>query len=418
LHRGPWVLRRAAVAAAVVSVGSGLAACGGGDDAQGNGKKATGSTLTIYSSVPLQGPSAARSQAVVEGEKLALKESGGRIGPFTIKFVSLDDSTPAKLRWEPGQTAGNARRAVQDQSTIAYLGDLDSGASAISIPLLNEAGILQISPSSTYVGFTRMEGADKGEPEKYYPASPLRTFGRVIPADHVQAVAQADYQKAQGCSRLFVARDQAFGGALAGLVEARAPSRGIEVVAAAGVRSEGVDFTKLAAKIAASGADCMFYAGATENGAVPLFVAVHAAAPRMKLFGGNGVADPTFAQGIGAAVARVTFVTSPAIDPRDYPPAGRAFVRAYRLAYGRSPAPDAAFGYEAMRAALQAIRNAGARGDDRRRVIDGFFAIRRQRSALGAYDIDAQGDTTLTDYGAYGIERGALVFRRVLRAAG
>ena len=40
----------------------------------------------------------------------------------------------------------NARKAVGDDKAIAYLGEFNSGASAISIPLLNEAGILQVSP--------------------------------------------------------------------------------------------------------------------------------------------------------------------------------------------------------------------------------------------------------------------------------
>ena len=29
---------------------------------------------------------------------------------------------------------------------------------------------MQISPSNTYVGLTRAKGADKGEPDKYYPS--------------------------------------------------------------------------------------------------------------------------------------------------------------------------------------------------------------------------------------------------------
>ena len=45
-----------------------------------------------------------------------------------------------------GQTAQNARKAAQDDKAVAYIGEFNSGASAISIPILNEAGIPQISP--------------------------------------------------------------------------------------------------------------------------------------------------------------------------------------------------------------------------------------------------------------------------------
>ena len=144
---------------------------------------------------------------VVNGEKLALEEAGGKVGKFTIKYVSLDDSTAAAGKWDPGQTSSDARKAAQDSSTIVYLGEFNSGASAISIPILNEANILQISPSNTYVGLTRSEGADKGEPDKYYPSG-KRTFGRVVPADHIQAAAQVTYQKDQGCKKTYILNDK------------------------------------------------------------------------------------------------------------------------------------------------------------------------------------------------------------------
>ena len=75
-------------------------------------------TLTIYSSLPLQGESRAQSTDVVNGEKLALEEAGGKVGKYKITYKSLDDSTAAAGKWEPGQTSADARKAAQDQSTI------------------------------------------------------------------------------------------------------------------------------------------------------------------------------------------------------------------------------------------------------------------------------------------------------------
>ena len=37
---------------------------------------------------------------------------------------------------------------------------------------------------------------------------------------------------------------------------------------------------------------------------------------------------------------------------------------------------------------------------------------------LGTYDIDKNGDTTLTDYGQYKIADGELVFEKVIKAGG
>ena len=127
----------------VTALALGVAACGGGNDnsstSSGGGGGGGRTSLTIYSSLPLQGDSRPQSTDVVNGEKLALEEAGGKVGKFTIKYVSLDDATAAAGKWDPGQTSSDARKAAQDASTIVYLGEFNSGASAISIPILNEA---------------------------------------------------------------------------------------------------------------------------------------------------------------------------------------------------------------------------------------------------------------------------------------
>jgi branched-chain amino acid transport system substrate-binding protein len=134
----------------------GVAACGDDEDeGAGGGAQEEGGTLTVYSSLPLQGAARPQSEDVIRGIELALKQKGGKCGDFTIKYESLDDATAAAGKWEAGQTSANARKAVQDDSTIAYIGEFNSGASAISIPITNEAGILHVSPSNTALGLTK-----------------------------------------------------------------------------------------------------------------------------------------------------------------------------------------------------------------------------------------------------------------------
>ena len=38
-------------------------------------------------------------------------------------------------------TSANALKAASDDSAIGYIGEFNSGATAVSLPLLNEAGI-------------------------------------------------------------------------------------------------------------------------------------------------------------------------------------------------------------------------------------------------------------------------------------
>ena len=136
-----------ALGAALVAVVSGCGGVSGAASSQGN-------QLTVYSSLPLQGPSGAISQQIVDGEKLALHDSGGHIGPFKISYDSQDDSSPTSGQWDPSVTASDAKTAADDPSTIAYLGDYNSAATAISLPLINAADILQVSPASPTCGLT------------------------------------------------------------------------------------------------------------------------------------------------------------------------------------------------------------------------------------------------------------------------
>ncbi len=102
--------------------------------------------VTVYSSLPLQGASRPQTTAMVNGIKLALEQAGSKAGDITVKYESLDDSTAQAGSWTPEATTANARKAAQDDSTAVYIGEFNSGASAVSIPILNEAGVPQISP--------------------------------------------------------------------------------------------------------------------------------------------------------------------------------------------------------------------------------------------------------------------------------
>ena len=394
----------------------GVAACGDDSSGGGGGGKASGDELTIYSSLPLQGDSRPQSEDVVRGEQLALEKAGSKAGKYKIKYVSLDDSVAATGKWDPGKVSENARKVVGDEGAIAYLGEFNSGASAISIPLLNEAGILQVSPANTYVGLTRSEGAEKGEPQKYQPSG-NKTYGRVVPADHIQAAAQVAWMKDEGVTKLFILNDkEVYGKGIADAVEKIAGDQGIEVLGNDGIDTKAANFRSLGAKIKSSGADGFFFGGITQNKGVQLFKDVNAANPDMKLFGPDGVADSPFYEKVGANIAKNAYITAPTLDPKEYPPAAQDFYKEFKAKYGKDPEPYAIYGYEAMAVTLDAIKRAGDSGNDRQAVVDEFFKTKGRDSVLGTYDIDENGDTTLSDYGGNRIENGKLVFDKVIKA--
>jgi len=393
-----------------------ISACGSSSSSSsGGGSCVSGNTLTIYSSLPFDPTDKPQSQDVVDGEKLALQKAGNKVGKYNIKYVSLDDATPAEGKWEAGQVSSNARTAAQNQNTILYLGEFNSGATAVSLPILNRSGILQISPSNTAVGLTK-KSADPAEPAKYYPTG-KRTYGRVVPADNIQSAAQVSYMKSLGVKKLYVLDDkEVYGKGVGDGVAADAKKAGIQVLGDEGIDPKAANYRSLAQKMKSAGADAFFFGGITANNAVQLWGDIFAANPNIKGFGPDGVAETSFSSKIPAATMPDTYITNPTLPEQLYPPAAKTFFADFKSTYGHDPEPYAIYGYEAMNAALQAIKNAGDKGNCRADVIKGFFAIKNKQSVLGTYSIDADGDTTITDYGGNTIKNGKLTFDKVIKA--
>src|SRR5215217_1999528 len=389
----------------------GVAACGGDDDDGGN------KTLTVYSSLPLQGASRPQSEDVINGEKLALKQKGNKCGDWPIKYVSLDDATAAAGKWEAGQTSANARKVAQDDNAIAYLGEFNSGASAISIPINNEAGILQVSPSNTALGLTKGgAGAEPGEPDKYYPSGE-RNYGRVVPIDTIQGTAQAQYMKDEGVTSVYILDDaEVYGKGVGKNTQAAAEQLGIKIAGNDSWDGKASNYRALASKIKSSGADAVFTGGIIDNNAPQLYKDLNAAMPDAKLFGPDGVATVDFTKEIPDDVAKQTYMTAPTVSPDELPPAGQKFYKDYEAEYGEPENeidPYAVYGYETMAVVCDSIAKGG---DDRQAVVDAFFATENKESVLGSYSIDKDGDTTLSDYGGYKAEGGKLVFNKVIKA--
>jgi branched-chain amino acid transport system substrate-binding protein len=406
--------------AAVLVLGLVAAACGDDDDTGSTGGDSGAKTLKVYSSLPLQGAQRPQTTDMVKGIELALEQAGGKAGDFTIEYESLDDSTAQAGAWTPEATTSNARKAAQDDATAIYIGEFNSGASAVSIPILNEGGVPQISPANTAVGLTSDEpGAEAGEPDKYYPSG-QRTYTRIVPKDTIQGAALATVMKEDGCTKVQMANDkEVYGAGLANNIQSSAESQGLEILSNEAIDKNAPNYRSLAAKAADAGADCFIYSGITANNAVQLYKDFNAALPDAKLYGPDGVAEAGFADpkegGIPADVAQKVTLTVATLSPDEYPPEGQEFFDAFTEKYNEpNPNPYAIYGYEAMRLALDAIERSGS--GDKADILAALFETKERPSVLGTYSIDENGDTTLTDYGVYAIEDGELVFDRTIEA--
>ncbi|MGZ4293201.1 MAG: branched-chain amino acid ABC transporter substrate-binding protein [Solirubrobacteraceae bacterium] len=387
------------------SSSSSSAAAGGGSSSSASGGGG-GNTVDIYSSLPLQGASTAQTDPMVNGIKLALSQAGNKAGSFTVNYQSLDDSTAAAGKWDPGQTAANARKVAADTKAVYYIGEFNSGASEISIPILNQAGIPMVSPANTYVGLTtNLPGSAPGEPQKYYPTG-KRNYLRIVPIDSIQAAADLIAMKQAGCTKVAVANDkEAYGAGLATLLGLEKGFYGVTITSNTGIDPTSPNFRSYASTIQGQGADCFFFSGIVSNGAVQITKDVHAALPKAKIFGPDGVCTSSYtsqkAGGVPAAIDPLMQCTVATQDLAAYP-GGKDFLAAYKAKYGSAnPDPYAIYGYEVMKLGLETIAKLGSKGSDKSAVLSALFSTTNRSSVLGTYGFDKNGDTTLKSYGLY-----------------
>jgi branched-chain amino acid transport system substrate-binding protein len=400
-----------------------MVALAGCDGTTPTSNRIHGRKLSVYLSVPLIGPSRWSGQAVLEGVRMALAAAHDRVSHYRIVLHSLDDATVSSRGWNPGQTTINARAAIKDPSTIGYIGDLNSGATAVSIPLLNRADVPQISPTSTAVGLTQggLEAAP-GEPQKYYPTK-KRTFVRVIPNDRIQSAVQVALQRAADCDRIIVLDDGEVDGTDGAVAfDYAAKQAGLKVASTIEYDPTAKNYRSLAAGIAKQRPDCVMISALPQNNAAEVAEAVAGALPAAELFATAGLAQPSFTDpsygGIPVALDPRVTITAATLGPDDYPPAGRRFLRAYVKRYGAT-APDAIFGYASMALMLNAIERAS--NDDRHQlmrstVLEELLETRNLPSVLGTYSIDSLGDISLDRFGVYHVVGGRLVFWQAQRA--
>ena len=371
--------------------------------------------VTVYSSLPLQGPQRLRSQDMIRGMDLALKQAHGKAGKFRVRYQSLDDSTRGIGGWSRQAVSVNARRAAQSHNTAVFIGDFDSGASAVSIPILSRAKVAQISPSNTAIGLTIDEpGAGKDEPVKYY-ARGFRNYARIVPRDTVQTRALATATRDDGCSRVAIvhARND-YGDALASMIRRSMKAQGRRPVLdeALGSGSTGSRRTWVG-RVASRHADCVILSGVAGSAAVAVFEQGRRLGSKVRLYGSDGVAQDAFsAVTRGRLPAGIVARLRLMLPPGAAYAAGRGFLAAFRREYPGRPDPDpyAVYAYEAMRLALDAIERSGTA--ERVDIVDALFDTRDRHSVIGTYSIDRNGDTTLTHFGLFAIRHGALVLER------
>jgi ABC-type branched-subunit amino acid transport system substrate-binding protein len=375
-----WVLARsrAVTVCACLALAAGLAGCAA---AGSSTITVAGATLSIYAAQPPGGGGGPEARDVIDAEQLALKNAQYRAGKFKINFLQLDGN----------EVSENARTAIQDPSAIAYLGEIEPGTSADSVPITNQLGLLQVSPTDTASYLTQISAAVPNSPTKYYPSSTYhQTFARVVPTTIQEASDQVSELEALHVDKLYVSSDGSpYGASVAFQVAQDARGARLAITVATGSPS--------AAKVTSTGARAVFFGSNSETAATRFFDSVASTNPSLKLFAPSALYDDAFVAALDSAAQRNLFVTSPGFMAGDLPPAGAKFVSDFNSHYGHDPAPEAIFGYEAMAALLYVIKEAGTFANNRAVVVRDFRSLKDRASVLGTYSLD-NGDANLAPF--------------------
>jgi branched-chain amino acid transport system substrate-binding protein len=406
--------RRSIAAVLALAIGILVASCGGTATGSSDSTTTTTSTaghpVVIYGSFPLQGSDSSGAGDFLKGADLALAQRKDRAGTTPVTLQVHDDSANGK--WNADVVTANANKAVADPSVVAYLGDYNSGAVAVAMPILNVAGMAQMGGPASVVALTVPDGVDPTAPGRYQPTG-VHTFARVMPNDQNQGKALVQYLVKEHVTSIYAVNDGGlYGKGLGAAVVADAPQSGITVVNQTSIDPNATEFTALAGQIAASGAGAMVYTGPTSSHAPELFRDVHAAAPNLLLFGGDGLNHAGFTSTVGSAASQVR-ITAPVAPENGGTTVTKEFVAAYHAKYSAAPPLFAYLGYDGMNTLLNAIAQAKVTGTDtatnRAAVRSALFNLGVQSGAMGNFAIDQNGDTTLARYGFFEIHDAHLV---------
>lgn len=358
--------------------------------------------VTVMVSMPLALESA---QSLVRGIQMALDTYGDQSSvPIEIEVI---DTGNTKGSWLFDKEVRAARIASERNDVVAYIGPFGSDAATASMPILNVAGIAQISPTNTWPGLTKI-GFRPGEPGVFYPTG-VRHYMRVVPTDDVQAPAAALWARELGVQSVVILHDgEPYGKGLGFLFKDKAEMLGMDVLDVIEVRKGSKGEGAIEAIVEVN-PDLVFLSMKEENHVVEMVHSLREQQDTMQFMATRTLAQPSFIEALGAD-SEGLYVTSVGIPPRELASTRAvSFSDEYYNAFNEEPDVLAPFGYDAMHVIVQAVIN--ARSASRADILRELREVRDFEGTLGKWGFDINGDTTLRLVGSYIVQEGELVYQ-------
>jgi branched-chain amino acid transport system substrate-binding protein len=318
---------------------------------------------------PMTGGSAAFGAQLKNGTEQAVEDinaAGGILGQKIQIFIGDD-------RADPKEGVSVANKFVGDGVKFV-VGHFNSGVTIPSSEVLQENGILQITPAATNPKVT-----ERGMWNIF------RTCGRDDQQGPVAGAIIADRYKDK---RVAVVHDKTtYGQGLAEETRKAMNGKGVKEVLFEGVNIGDKDYSALVSKIKAARADLVYWGGLHDTGGL-ILRQLRDQGVKATFMGADGITDDEFAAIAGPGAEGTLMTFSP--DARTNP-ANKQIIEAFRKK-GFEPQAYTLYSYAAVQIIKQAAEE--AKSLDPKKVAEVMHSGKVFNTVLGDLSFDKKGDVT------------------------
>jgi branched-chain amino acid transport system substrate-binding protein len=378
------MIRRAFIGALAVLLAVGLLVVlpGGGSAQQ--------KTLKIGMSLPITGADKDSADAIQKGAQMAIDEinAKGGVAGYKLESVVFDSATPAAGQYDPAQAATNYRKFIADSMVMAAVGPVMSGEGKAISPILSEADMATITPSSTNPDIT-----NPTMKSQYRPKGKAVYF-RTVTTDAYQGPNMANHAfhnlKAK---KIYVLDDGgAFGVGIADSFQKRATDLGMQVLGRDRLDPKEADYKTILTKIKGMNPDALYFGGVQQAG-VKLARQAYEIMPTVHKLGSDGIYDLDFPNQAGKAAAAGWWASNASPDMLSDPKA-EVWITKFRTTFKREPTNYAITAYNATMVIADAIDRTVKAGKPATRgnVRDAMEMTKMANTLQGPIEFDDNGD--------------------------
>lgn len=316
--------------------------------------------VSLGITLPLTGADADDAAFIKNGFMTAIEEANakGGVAGYKINVIVYDSGTATAGQYDPAQAATNTKKLVADPTVVANLGPEMSGEGKAMTPILSQADLATITPSSTNPDITNPAMAAQFKPKG------KAIYFRTVTTDAFQGPYMANFFGSNlKVKSIFVLDDSgAYGVGIADSFQRQAEKIGIKVLGRDQLNPKEADYTTILTKIKALKPDALYYGGVAQAG-VKLAKQAYDIIPDVIKGGGDGIQGGSFLKGGGFPAIEGWYSTNAGPHLVE-DAAAQDFVNKYQSTYKTAPDDYAITAYDGALVVLDAIKRVAASGKE------------------------------------------------------